>query len=308
MSAQRKLISLDALKERMLANTQSHQASQAEVQMDAERRMVKIRVDDCVPSPFQHRRRFDQDEIASLAATIEEAGGLIEPIIVRAIADGKYEIVAGERRWRAHRHLGWAVIDAVVRDLDDVASTRTGALENIQRKALSDYETYLAVRDLDADPLYKTRANLSRHLSMSRQDMYRYFAFQVMPQFMIDDLEADPRLVSRKTVDLLRRYVTEDSEYPKEVVLETLKELWENVKRKKLDQGKLPEALEQKLKSQSHEKPRRVAKMSEIVRNGKVVGKFERTSKFVLMRVQCDQVDIETQQKLEDYLSQLLNG
>ena len=297
----------------MLQNTQFHQAAQADVKVDMERRMVKIRVEDCVPSRFQHRRAFDEDAIRSLAQTIADNGGLIEPIVVRPVADAKYEIVAGERRWRAHKHLGWVTIDAVVRDLDDAESNRIGAIENIQRKNLSDYETWLAIRDLDALEYYKTRASLAEHLNYARQDMYRFFAFEALPGFIIEDLEKHPHLMSRKTADQIKRYLTNADQYPSEKVMPVLRELWDSVKEDRLDRFQLAAALSERLDGEEgpEQKPAKPTppkpKKTEIIRSGKVIGKFERKGNFLTMRVSSEDVTEEMQMKLEDFLSELLN-
>lgn len=313
MSKNVKLSAVEQLRNRMLQNTQFHQAAQAAVKVDVERRMVKIRVEDCVPSRYQHRRAFDEEAIQSLAQTIADNGGLIEPIVVRPVAHSKYEIVAGERRWRAHKILEWATIDAIVRDLDEAESNRVGAIENIQRKNLTDYETFLAIRDLEAQDYYKTRANLAKHLNYARQDIYRFFAFQVLPEFIIEDLEKQPHLMSRRTADEIRRYLTNEELYPSEVVHSELRGLWEDVKSERLDRFQLATALSERLDgAAARKKPAQPApekpKKTEIIRSGKVIGKFERKGKFLHMRVSSDDVTDEMQMKLEDFLSELLNG
>src|SRR5450755_1635842 len=68
-------------------------------------------------NPFQPRRSFDDDPLAELAASIA-ASGLLQPIIVRAVGS-RFELIAGERRWRAVQRLGWAKVPAIVRDFDD---------------------------------------------------------------------------------------------------------------------------------------------------------------------------------------------
>ena len=87
------------------------------------------------PNPFQPRREFDPDALMELAASIE-ASGLLQPVIVRSSGAG-YELVAGERRWRAVQQLGWARVPAVVRDVDDRALLTLALIENLQRDDLS---------------------------------------------------------------------------------------------------------------------------------------------------------------------------
>lgn len=87
------------------------------------------------PNPFQPRREFDPAALTELAASIE-ASGLLQPVIVRSSGSG-YELVAGERRWRAVQQLGWARVPAVVRDVDDRALLTLALIENLQRDDLS---------------------------------------------------------------------------------------------------------------------------------------------------------------------------
>ena len=87
------------------------------------------------PNPYQPRTRIDEPALAELAASIE-ASGLLQPIIVRA-RDGGYELIAGERRWRAVQRLGWSKIPAVVREVDDRTLLTLALIENLQRNDLS---------------------------------------------------------------------------------------------------------------------------------------------------------------------------
>lgn len=87
------------------------------------------------PNPFQPRRSFDDAGLAELAASIA-ASGLLQPVIVRAVGS-RFELIAGERRWRAVQRLGWPKISAVVRDYDDRTVLTLALIENLQRDDLS---------------------------------------------------------------------------------------------------------------------------------------------------------------------------
>lgn len=91
------------------------------------------------PNPFQPRRAFTESELAELEASIK-ASGLLQPIVVRAHGDGKWELVAGERRLRAVSRLGWSEIPAVIRDFDDRAMLTLALVENLQRADLNPLE------------------------------------------------------------------------------------------------------------------------------------------------------------------------
>ncbi len=94
------------------------------------------------PNPFQPRREFKEEELAELAASIRE-NGLLQPIVVRPAAEATgldWELVAGERRWRAVTRLGWQEMPAVVRDVDDRTMLVLAMVENLQRSGLSPLE------------------------------------------------------------------------------------------------------------------------------------------------------------------------
>jgi ParB family chromosome partitioning protein len=86
-------------------------------------------------NPFQPRREFDQGALDDLASSIE-ASGLLQPIVVRPHRGG-YELIAGERRWRAVQKLGWEKVPAVIKDVDDQALLTLALIENLQRDDLS---------------------------------------------------------------------------------------------------------------------------------------------------------------------------
>jgi len=101
--------------------------------------LQQIQVADISPNRFQPRRTFTEPELAELEASIK-ASGLLQPVVVRARGDGKWELVAGERRLRAVSRLGWSEIPAVVRDFDDRAMLTLALVENLQRSDLNPLE------------------------------------------------------------------------------------------------------------------------------------------------------------------------
>ncbi|NOT06614.1 MAG: ParB/RepB/Spo0J family partition protein [Gemmatimonadales bacterium] len=88
------------------------------------------------PNPYQPRRDFGAAELKELADSIG-ASGLLQPVVVRSRPNGQYELIAGERRWRAVQQLGWAKIPAVVKEVDDRALLTLALIENLQRDDLS---------------------------------------------------------------------------------------------------------------------------------------------------------------------------
>jgi ParB family chromosome partitioning protein len=108
--------------------------------------VVQIGVDEIVSNPFQPRTVFDEESIQELAKTIH-THGMIQPIVVRR-RQGKYELIAGERRWRAAKSLGWTKIPAIVKDMNDAQTASAALIENLQREGLTPIEEAVAYQQL----------------------------------------------------------------------------------------------------------------------------------------------------------------
>ena len=100
----------------------------------------RIRIDTIVPNRYQPRHTFPPDELAELAASIKESG-VLQPIMVRRKGDGIYELIAGERRWRASKEAGLETIPVVIRNCSDQESLLLALVENLQREDLNPMET-----------------------------------------------------------------------------------------------------------------------------------------------------------------------
>ena len=96
-----------------------------------------------VPTEAQPRQSFKEDTIKELAESIEK-NGLLQPIVVRPMANGKYQIIAGERRYRAFKKLGRTMIPAIVRDYEDEEVDKLQLVENVQREDLNPYDEAIA--------------------------------------------------------------------------------------------------------------------------------------------------------------------
>ncbi|HKH14445.1 MAG TPA: ParB/RepB/Spo0J family partition protein [Solirubrobacterales bacterium] len=118
------------------------------------------------PNPDQPRTRFDPASIRSLAASIADAG-IVQPLIVRPLADGRYELIAGERRWRAAREAGVQTVPAIVRDEAEADRLQTALIENMAREDLNPIDEARACAALVED-LGLSKEELARRLDRSR--------------------------------------------------------------------------------------------------------------------------------------------
>ena len=105
----------------------------------AEPELAHVPVDQIHPNPRQPRKRFDGETVSGLAESLK-AQGLIQPVVLRARLEGGYELIAGERRWRAAREAGITTVPAVVREADDRDTLLLGLVENVARENLSPIE------------------------------------------------------------------------------------------------------------------------------------------------------------------------
>ena len=126
-----------------------------------EKKIVEIKLEDILPNRFQPRLKFNESAIQELAESIKEHG-VIQPIVVRQIAD-KYEIIAGERRYKASVMAGKATIPAIITDLNDNESAEVALIENVQRQNLTPIEEAISYKKI-LDMGYLTQDNLATKL------------------------------------------------------------------------------------------------------------------------------------------------
>lgn len=126
----------------------------------------EIGINDVIPNRYQPRIHFEEETLASLSASIAEVG-VIQPIVVRAIDDGGYELIAGERRWRAAKRAGLPSIPALVREHTDLASLETAVIENLHRQDLNALEEAAAYQQLIED-FELTQEQVAKRVGRSR--------------------------------------------------------------------------------------------------------------------------------------------
>lgn len=139
----------------------------------------EIRIDDIKPNPNQPRRTFDEETLGELAASIKELG-VVQPLSVRDMGDGTYQIIAGERRWRAAGMAGLNSVPAYVRRASDSEVTEMALIENIQREDLNAIEVALAFRNL-IDTYSLTQEQLSERLGKKRATIANHLRLLKLP-------------------------------------------------------------------------------------------------------------------------------
>ena len=150
--------------------------------LDRIRSSKEVPVEDLIPSPFQPRRNWDEDELNSLVGSIREKG-VLQPILVRRSRQepDKYEIIAGERRWRAAQKAQLYEVPVIIRDFDDRDTLEIALIENIQRQDLTPIEEAAGYQRLMEEFNY-TQDQLSQALGKSRSHIANTLRLLTLPE------------------------------------------------------------------------------------------------------------------------------
>lgn len=140
------------------------------------------------PNPEQPRTHFDPEALAALAASIE-ASGVVQPLLVRPLADGSYELVAGERRWRAAQQAGLEKVPAVVRDQAATERLQSALIENMVREDLNPIEEARACEAL-LNELDLSKEDLARRVGRSRPSISNLIRLLELPDEALAMLES----------------------------------------------------------------------------------------------------------------------
>jgi ParB family chromosome partitioning protein len=160
----------------------------------------ELPLDSIIPNPFQPREEFDEAGISALADSIEQIG-VLQPILVRPDADGGYQLIAGERRWRASRQAGLSVIPAIVREVRDVSALEQAVVENLHRQDLNALEEAAAYQQL-IDDFGFTQEQLAQRVGKSRPSVTNTLRLLNLPP-AIQGLLIDGRLAAAHARALL---------------------------------------------------------------------------------------------------------
>lgn len=168
-----------ALKRNALGRGLDSLISMNDIQTGGSSAINEIEVELIYPNPDQPRRTFDEETLEELAASIRELG-IVQPLSLRDAGDGSYQIIAGERRWRAAKLAGLATVPAYVRTASDSEVTEMALIENIQREDLNAIEVALAFRKL-IDSYSLTQERLSERLGKKRATIANHLRLLKLP-------------------------------------------------------------------------------------------------------------------------------
>ncbi len=271
------------------------------------------------PNPWQPRKEFEQNKIEQLAVSID-LNGLIEPIVLRVHGD-RYQLIVGERRWRAHILLKKPSINAIIKPVDDMQMALMAVAENLDREDLSDYEVALAINSIENQ--FGSRAELARYLDKTRVELYRYLAFIELPQWLKDILNEKPTLINRTAAEDLKRLFGKNSELSEKYYHATL-EVIKLIESENIAQiyvaSKIEEIANIESESVKVDTPEKNIKDSKVIkfristepilllnRAGKFVGKINNNGKKITLTLSCAAINSDQEKILQDFVNNLIN-
>ena len=264
-------------------NTQQHNNALRTIDFFERRVLKELEINSISANPYQPRFEPEKQAIASLAESIAQHG-LIQPILVRQI-DNTYQLIAGERRLLACKKLGRERIEAIICSETDEQTALLALEENLEREDISDYEIFQAIKQIEHQ--FKNKTHLASTIKVARQDLYRFLAFEQLPEIVLLKLKSAPKLLSRTTANELKQFFQtlnpeQQQRYP-DVLVNALAQMEQG----QLNQSNLKNYLQNQLLSATPTEKLPVDIQTKHLKTlGKVQGKFTRQQHKVSIQIQ----------------------
>jgi len=288
----------ELLARKLAENNQRHADATQETEFDVGRQYKKIAITDIVPNPYQPRQRFNDVDISELAASIGELG-LLQPISVRK-KDDKYQLIAGERRFKAYQLLGKTHIESLVMSMDDAEVALLGLAENLQRQDLSDFEIGQALRQIET--VFSNKKKLAEAVGINREDMYRYYAYEAFPKSFLSLLATKPQMIGRTAAADIKRFLLDLTDEEFAIAEDALNAAWSLLLSGEITQNKIVEYVQRLLIAP---KIRQVENKIKIKQGRRIVGSWQQTSNDVVIKLKAKFLTPEQKQELQNFVENL---
>ncbi len=272
--------------------TQTNEAN-SDVDLTRKPNIKFIPVDLIDENPNQPRKDFNSEKIHDLSQSIDVIGQM-QPIVIRRIGV-RYQLIAGERRLMATKILGRKEIEAIIKEeVDEGDSALMALAENIDREGLSDYEVAIAMNNVQNR--FENKKALSVYFRKTRTDYYRYEAFLSLPDWIIDRLNATPRIINRTNALELKKLIGGPS-YKEETYKGAIIKALNLVEANKITQTTLIAQIKLLLKeNQQKEETSRGAIEQKYSVKGKSIGKLVFNDDGLALKIKadiltCDDID-----------------
>jgi len=185
----------------------------------SEARVEKVPVEAIVPGAYQPRQQFDEAALQDLAESIKQQG-LVQPIVVKTTGEEQYEIIAGERRWRAAQLAGLKSVPVIIRQADNQATIAMALIENIQREDLNPIETAMGLKQF-MEEFALTQKEVAEAVGRSRTGVTNLLRLLKLPQSVQDALHQE-----KLTMGHARAIITLPEELQLEIAEKILQKGW----------------------------------------------------------------------------------
>lgn len=252
-----------------------------------------------VANPWQPRLTFNPEKLDELAKSIA-AVGLMQPVLVRKVLVDDvvmYQLVAGERRWRAHKLISKPTIKIIVVDISDADMAALALVENVSRDDLYDYEIGRAVARAEKE--FPNRSRMADALGLSRTQLYRYLAFSELPVELTKILDAKPNLLGGNVAMDLAKALKEGGDSVKERLVSALAEFSEGA----LEQSQL---LARVTQPTSEPTQRAAAETHKLYAGRRAVGSWKSNASEVMVRLKKTALSEEKEKELIEFVQKLL--
>lgn len=270
----------------------------AEFTRDAARKL-RLPVNLIDKNPWQPRIYFDIKKLNELGENIKAIGQL-QPVLVRlSKTQGRYELVAGERRLRSHILHEMPEIDALLVEVTDEDMAILALAENDKREELSDYEIGKSLHHVRAKADNLTK--MAQMLGYPKASVYRYLSYFDLPEFVIEDLEVTPKLLGSNASYELRDVLNKLGE----PATEALKELWELLKAGKVDQTNLPKLLTAIVLKKTNIQAVRAREIRKLFSGAEQAGSITKDAKTFTLKLKTSQLSDESEKAIRDLIAKL---
>lgn len=239
----------------------------------------RLPVQNLVDSPWQPRLKYDETAIQALGETLK-ARGQDEPIRVRPLANGKFELISGHRRTRAARLIGWAELNAIVSAVDDREAHKSTLLSNETSEGLSDFERALSYKALLDEGFAQTQQEVARLAGCTQGRISQCLSMLKLPRVIIDMLDTYPGLITYRHARVLQELLLK---YPDgALAISTTLEMM--IDKPEIEPGELKELIG---KACERKRPKRQAAPTRIVedKNGRSAFKVHSTANQIIINV-----------------------
>jgi len=255
----------------------------AKEKAETENEVVSVRVEDIVENPYQPRVEMDRAKLEELAETIKR-DGLLQPIIlIRDKEKGRYILIAGHRRWEAHKILKKETIKAIILDeIDDGKMASYAIIENLQRENLSVVELAMQYKILLQKKVYKTQRDLADSIGKNYTEVSKTISILALPDDVLSDMKISKSIKDLKMIDMLRKTGTDDD----------IRKIYKWIKENNPTRSELKEKIDElKNKEQQKEKTSKAYKAKE-------------TKKAYILEIKKDAISIDVYKKILTILEQ----